>query len=132
MAHMEGIRRGVKANVEGSLAVVSPFPGFRFVGHLSNEATGHQFVIYFHTEVSFSIQLPSLQFLIVKYSIGFLLGFESQSFDIGSGPGCYLHLQSDPARCAVSAKRLLCRQFRMARPNPLPPAAPAGHPGFRP
>ena len=59
MAHMEGICRGVKANVEGSLAVVHHFPDFCFVGHLSNEATGHQFVIYFHTEVSFSIQLPS-------------------------------------------------------------------------
>ena len=45
---MEGVSGGVKANVEGGLAVVDHIADLVFVGHLSNQAPGNQFIIQFH------------------------------------------------------------------------------------
>ena len=48
MAHMKAVCCGVKANVEGGLALIDHFADFGFVGYLGNQAAGNQFIIQFH------------------------------------------------------------------------------------
>ena len=51
MTNVQRISSGVKANVEGGLAVVNHFSDLFFVSNLGNQATGYQFVIKFHIVV---------------------------------------------------------------------------------
>ena len=43
VAHMEGVRRGVKTNVESGLAVIEHIPDFFLVGDLGDQAAGYKF-----------------------------------------------------------------------------------------
>ena len=55
MAYMERISCGIKANIEGGLAVIDHFTNFFFIGNLCDQTTGNQLVINFHMIHSFQI-----------------------------------------------------------------------------
>ena len=54
VAHVEGIGSGVKANIEGGLAVVHQLPDLVLVGHLGDQAAGNQFFVNLHGSLSCS------------------------------------------------------------------------------
>ena len=56
VAHMEAVGGGVKADIEGGLAVVYKFPDLILVGHLGDQATGNQFFVNLHGSLSCSEQ----------------------------------------------------------------------------
>ena len=51
VTHVQAVRRGVKADVEGCLAGVDHFPDLRLVGHLRDQAPGLQFFVNTHIVV---------------------------------------------------------------------------------
>ena len=48
VSNMERVSRGIKANIERSLAVVDHLADLFFIGHLGDQAAGNQFIIQFH------------------------------------------------------------------------------------
>ena len=51
VTHVQAVRRGVKADVEGCLSGVDHFPDLRLVGHLRDQAPGLQFFVNTHIVV---------------------------------------------------------------------------------
>ena len=61
MPHVQRVRRAVKADIEGRLAVVDHLPYLVLIGHLCDQPPGDQFLINSHFFCSF---LPILDFYI--------------------------------------------------------------------
>ena len=61
VANVQRVCRGVKANVEGGLAVVYHLPDLFLVGHLGDEPPGNQLVINFHLIIFLSCFVSSLR-----------------------------------------------------------------------
>ena len=61
VANVQGVCRGVKANVEGGLAVVYHLPDLFLIGHLGDEPPGNQLVINFHRIIFLSCFVSSLR-----------------------------------------------------------------------
>ena len=51
VAHVQAVRRAVKADIEGGLAVVHQFPDLLLIGDLGNESPGFQFFVNTHIVV---------------------------------------------------------------------------------